>query len=218
LDLRGGHTAEVKVLDQQLLALYGDDPLNLCERSEVYGELAWIDSINGDPQGSLPLFKRAYDGSIACAGPDSTAALNQLPYWSDALMRSGRAAEALALLEKAMPTWRRLVGNNSDYSDMLLYLSRAYLANGRLADAEQAAKDLLVLIEPNLAPGGRSIGLANLVLGQALSAQHKYKESQPHAEVAARILVHATTPYGRQWDEQAALLQQQVNAALQNGN
>jgi DNA-binding winged helix-turn-helix (wHTH) protein/serine/threonine protein kinase len=216
LDLRGGHTAEVKALDQQLLALYGDDPLNLCERSVVYGQLAWIDSINGDPQGSLPLFQRAYDGSIACAGPDSTEALNQLPYWSDALMRTGRVADALALLEKAMPTWRRLVGNNPDYADMLLYLSRAYLANGRSTDAEQAARDLLILVEPNLAPGDRSIGSAHLVMGQALTAQHKYKESQPHAEVAARILVHATTPYGRQWDEQAALLQQQVKAALQN--
>jgi heme oxygenase len=99
---------------------------------------------------------------------------------------------------------------------MLLYLSRAYLANGRSADAEQAARDLLALVEPNLAPGDRSIGSAHLVMGQALSAQHKYKESQPHAEVAARILVHATTPYGRHWDEQAALLQQRVNEASAN--
>jgi hypothetical protein len=55
-------------------------------------------------------------------------------------------------------------------------------------------------------------------MGQALAAQRKYKESQPHAEVAARLLVHAATPYGRQWDEQAALLQQQVNAALRKGD
>jgi len=200
-----------------LLTLYGDDPLNLCERSGVYGQLAWINSINGDLPGSLPLFQKAYDGMIACSGPDSTGALDQLPYWSDALMRAGHAADALALLERAMPTWRRLVGNDPDYADMLLYLSRAYLVNGRSTDAEQAAKDLLVLVEPNLAAGDRSIGSAHLVMGQALAAQHKYREAKPHAETAAKILNHAGTPYGRQWDEQAAQLKQQVDAALPNG-
>ena len=217
LDLRGGHATEVRSLDQQLLTLYGDDPLNLCERSAVYGQLAWINSINGDLPGSLPLFQKAYDGMIACSGPDSTGALDQLPYWSDALMRAGHAADALALLERAMPTWRRLVGNDPDYADMLLYLSRAYLVNGRSTDAEQAAKDLLVLVEPNLAAGDRSIGSAHLVMGQALAAQHKYREAKPHAETAAKILNHAGTPYGRQWDEQAAQLKQQVDAALPNG-
>ena len=101
LDLRSGHAAEVKNIDQQLLALYGDDPLNLCERSAVYGQLAWINSINGDLQGSLPMFQKAYDGMIACAGADSTGALDQLPYWSDALVRTGRKSEALELLEKS---------------------------------------------------------------------------------------------------------------------
>jgi len=94
-------------------------------------------------------------------------------------------------------------------------LARAYLANGRASDAEQAAKDLLALIEHNLAPGDRSIGSAHLVMGQALAAQKRYREAQSHAEAAASTLNRATTPYGRQWDEQAAQLKMQVQAALE---
>ncbi len=213
LDLRGGHGSEVKALDERLLSLYGDDPLLLCERSTVYGELAWLDDVGGEPAASLPLFRKAYDGLIACSGPDSTGALDQLPYWSDALIRSGRPAEALALLERAMPTWQRLVGSNPDYSDMLVFLSRAYLANGRAAEAERAASNLLTLISGSLAPGDRAIGNAHLVMGQALAAQHRDQEALPHAQAAVNILNRAKTPYGRQWDQQAEELQRQLRGA-----
>jgi hypothetical protein len=35
--------------------------------------------------------------------------ISYAPYWADALIKSGRAAEAVNLLESALPTWRRVV-------------------------------------------------------------------------------------------------------------
>jgi hypothetical protein len=115
-----------------------------------------------------------------------------------------------------MPTWQRLVGSNPDYSDMLAFLSRAYLANGRAADAERAASNLLTLIGDSLAPDDRAIGSAHLVMGQALAAQHRDQDAWPHALAASKILNHAKTPYGRQWDQQAEDLLRRLQGARQD--
>jgi serine/threonine-protein kinase len=206
-----GQGLDAKPIFEQLLSLYERDPLALCDRSEIYGWLAWIDNTNGDTRNSLPLFRKAYDGYVACSGADSRGALDQLPYWSDALVRSGRSAEAVSMLEKALPTWRGVLGNTSDQSEMLYFLARAYLATHRFTDAEQAATELLRRITGKLAPDDRTIGTAHLVLGQALAAQRRYPEARPHARIAVDLLVKsAVSAYGNQLGAEAQALAEQV--------
>jgi serine/threonine-protein kinase len=208
-----GLVVEAKPIFQQLLALYVPDPLAVCDRSGVYGWLAWIDDATGDLPSSLAQFRKAYDGYVACAGPDSRGALEELPYWADALIKSGRAAEALAMLEPALPTWRRIAGH-ADQSDMLYFLTRAYLATGRNTEAAAYATELLALLDGNLAPDSRDIGAAHMVLGEALAAQGRYREATPHAREAVRLLVaSAVSDYGRQQGAEATDLLHRLSLA-----
>lgn len=197
LDLRGDEPA-AKAIFHELLALYGQDPLALCDRSATYAWLAWIDDKSGDAAGSEPLYERAYQGFAACAGPDSRGALDQLPYWADALIKTGRAAQAVSMLEAALPTWRRVEGNDPGASGMLYFLARGDVALGRPADAERYARELLALLTSTQAPEDRGIGMAHLVLGQALAGQHRYAEALPHARAANALLaVNVQSAYAK---------------------
>jgi len=213
-----GRALEAKPIFNELLPLYEGDPLALCSRSEIYGWLAWIANTTGSAPESLPLFRQSYEGYVACAGADSRGALDELPYWAEALMRSGRAAEAVSMLETALPTWRRVVGDSSDESEMLYFLARGYIATGRFTDAERTANELLGKITGRLAPDGRVIGTAQLVLGQALAGQGRYLEALPHAKLAVDLLVKsAVSNYGRQLGVEATDLARQVNEGLHPG-
>ncbi len=213
LQLRG-QSADAKPIFERLLTLYGDDPLALCDRSAVYGWIAWIDATHGDPADSLPIYQKAYDGFIACAGPDSPGALDQLPYWADALTRLSRADEALQMLEKAMPTWRRVVGGSTDNSDMLYFLARAYIATGRYRDAETTARELLALLTGKVSEQERSLGGAHLVLAEALAGQHRDREALRHADTAVAILgPTAVSPYAKELNHEALSLQSRLRAA-----
>jgi eukaryotic-like serine/threonine-protein kinase len=210
-----GRSLDAKPIFEQLLPLYAGDPLALCSRSEVYGWLAWISDTTGDVRSSLPLFRKAYDGYVECSGADSRGALDELPYWGDALVQSGRAGEAISMLERALPTWRRVLGNTSDQSEMLYFLGRAYIATGRFADAERSAHELLDRITGKLAPGDRNIGLAHLVLGEALAGEGRYPEALPHAKAAVDLLVKsAVSAYGTQLGAEATALARQVQESL----
>ena len=214
LDMRG-LGVEAKPIFERLLTLYADDPLALCDRSAIDGWLAWIDNTNGDPARSLPLFKQAYDGFIACGGPDSPGALDQLPYWADALMRLSRAPEALQMLENAMPTWRRVVGGSSDNSDMLYFLARAYIATARYDAAQTTAQELLSLLSGKVSEQERSLGAAHLVLAEALAGQHRDREALPHADAAVDILIpSAVSPYALKLSDEALRLQASLHAAV----
>ncbi len=197
---------------EQLLTVYAADPLALCQRSETYAWLAWIDDSQGDVASSLPLFRQAYEGYVACSGPQSRGALDQLPYWADALIKSGRAAEAVAMLEPALPVWRRVEGD-PDSSGMLYFLTRGYNATQNFSKAEPIADELLTLLTGKIAPGDRSIGMAHLVLAEALAGQHRYHEALPHAQLAAEILTrNVKSDYGRQVEAEVRALQQTIAA------
>ena len=197
LDLRG-FAPEARVAYEELLTLYGSDPLTLCERSDIYAWLAWLDDSQGQIAASLPVFQRAYDGYVACAGPESAAALDQLPYWADALIKSGRAAEAVAMLERALPAWRRVNGANAESAGMLFYLARGYIATGDYPGAERFAGELLALLTGKVAPGDRSLGMAHLALGEALAGEGRNQDARDHAAIALRALsVSVQSAYGR---------------------
>ncbi len=217
LQLRGQH-AEARPIFERLSALYADDPLALCDRSDIDGQIGWIENTSGNPAASLPLFKRAYDGFIACAGPDSPGALDILPYWADALTRLSRATEAVQLLENAMPTWRRVVGGSSDNSDMLYFLARAYLATGRYRDAESTARELLALLTGKVSDQERSLGAAHLVLAEALAGQHRDREALSQVDTAVAILMpSAVSAYARELNREALGVQATLHAHTGSG-
>ncbi len=193
-----GLLQEAKVQFEQLLTFYGADPLMLCERSDVYAWLAWLDDAQGEIAESLPVFRQAYEGYVSCAGPESAGALDQLPYWADALIKSGRGAEAVAMLERALPAWRRRSGSNPSAAGMLYFLARGHIATGNYVAAEGYANEALTLLSANVAPEHRSLGMAHLVLGEALAGEGRMAEAREHARIALPILsARVESAYGR---------------------
>jgi eukaryotic-like serine/threonine-protein kinase len=212
-----GEIRDAKSIYEQLLPIYAADPLALCDLSDTYGWLAWISNASGDIAASLPLFRMAYEGFARCSGPDSRMALDQLPYWADALVRLGRGREAVSMLEDALPTWRRASGDNPDHTQaaFLHFLAFSYVAVGRYADAERMATEYLARVDGQLTPNARMIGFGHLVLGQALAGQHRYREALPHTKIAVDLLVKsAVSSYSRELGSQATQLAQRVDMAL----
>jgi serine/threonine protein kinase len=199
-----GHVATATRIFSLLRQRYRDDPLALCDRADVDGWLAWIDNQSGRIIESLPLFREAYDGYVQCQGRASAEALEQVPYWGDALIRAGRAADAVKLLEGALPTWRRALGDKSDQVEILYYLSRAYSAVGRYRDAQPLAEEFLESLHDRLAPGSRMFGLGQMALAEALVGEKCYAAARPHAVEAVRILAKpAVSAYGLHVEQEA---------------
>jgi len=214
-----GYTQDAKSSFAELLPIYAQRPLELCKLAETYGWLAWISNATDDIPASLPLFRQAYEDYSRCAGPGSRLALDQLPYWADGLIRSGRAAEAVQLLEPALPAWRSLGAQPPDPATLLDFLAQAYLSVGRYADADSMAGEYLQRVAGQPSPSRHLLGLAHLVQGRALSAQHRYGEALPHAELAVELLAkNPVSSYAQTLGKQATELARQVTAALQPGS
>lgn len=203
LELRG-QLDEAESAFNQALQVYGQDPFALCERSEVYGDMAYVNEMRGNIQASLPLYQRAYDGYSKCTGAQSRGALTEQEYWAGALMKLGRAREALSMMESAMPAWRKMLGSGPDLSEPLYFLSKAYIDTGQFQDGEKAAEELVAVQEGRVSPTDRRFGASHLLWARALVGQHRDKEALPHAEIADRLLaLNAVSAGGRQVSAEA---------------
>ncbi len=187
LELRG-RLDEAERAFNEALQVYGQDPSTLCEQSEVLGELAYVTEMRGDIAGSIPIYQRSYDGFSACSGPNSRGALTQQEYLSDALIKLGRAQEALPIMEAAMPPLRKILGTSPDLAEPLNFLAEADVATGHYAEAEQAAKEMVDVQTGKVAPTDRRFGASHLLWAEALAGEHRYQEALPHAEIADKLL------------------------------
>jgi serine/threonine-protein kinase len=187
LELRG-RLDEAEQAFNGALQVYGQDPLALCDQSEVYGDLAYVTEMRGNVQGSLPLYQRAYEGYAKCSGAESRGALTEQEFWAGALMKLGRAQEALPMMETAMPTWRKLMGSSPDLAEPLYFLSKAYVETGHFPEGEKAARELVAVQEGKVAPTDRRFGASHLIWARALAGQHRDQEALPHAEIADKLL------------------------------
>lgn len=196
LDLRGS-VQEAEQAFQQALRVYRQDPAALCEQSEIYGELAWIkEQGHGDVAGSLPLFQRAYNGYKTCSGPESRGALNQQEFLAGALIKLGRAQEALPMMHAAIPIWRKMLGTSPDLDEPLNFLALAEIETGHYPEGEEAAREMVEVETGKVAPTDRRFGVAHLLWTRALAGQRRYKEALPHAEIADTLLARNAVSNG----------------------
>lgn len=183
-----GRLDEAEPIFNQALQLYLKDPLAVCDQSAVYSRLAVLQDTRGFVKESLPLYQRAYDGYKTCSGPESLGALEQEAHIAGALIKLGRAREAVPMLENTVPAWRKIVGSGPQLSDPLCLLSRGYLELGRYAEAEKAAKEAVDIQGGRIAPADRRIGTSHLMWARALVGQGRYQEALPHAQIADTLL------------------------------
>lgn len=187
LEVRGRLDEAEQAFNKALL-VYDNDPAALCEQSEVYGDLAYLHEQRGDIPTSIPLYQRSYDGYTRCSGAESRGALTQREYWASALMKLGRANEALSMMETAMPTWRKMLGSSPDLAEPLYFLSKAYVDTGHFKEGEKAAEELVAVQMGRVAPTDRRFGASHLIWARALVGQHRDEEALPHAVIADKLL------------------------------
>jgi eukaryotic-like serine/threonine-protein kinase len=187
LELRGSLDEAEKDFNQAL-QVYGQDPAALCEQSEVYGDMAYLNDMRGNIPASLPLYQRAYDGYKACSGAESRGALTEQEYLASALIKLGRPQEALPMMEAAMPVWRKMIGTSPDLSEPLNFLSLAEIGTGHYSEGERAAKEMVDVQTGKVAPTDRRFGMSHLLWARALVGQRRYEEALPHAEIADKLL------------------------------
>jgi eukaryotic-like serine/threonine-protein kinase len=213
LELRGS-LDEAEQTFNQALQVYSKDPLALCDQSAVYGDLAYTTEMRGNVQASLPLYQRAYDGYTKCSGVDSQGALTEQEFMAGALMKLGRAKDALPMMEASMPIWRKINGDSPDLSEPLYFLSRAYVETGHFEEAEKGAKEMNAVQAGKVAPEDRRFGATHLIWAQALVGQHKYEEALPHAEAADKLLAKAVSPGAKAMGAEAHQVLLDIQAKL----
>jgi eukaryotic-like serine/threonine-protein kinase len=195
LELRG-RLDEAEANFREALEVYGQDPFALCEQSEIYGDLAYVTEMRGDVPASVPLYQRAYDGYSRCSGAGSRGALTEQEYMAGALMKLGKAKDALPIMETAMPTWRKLLGSSPDLAEPLYFLSKAYVETGHFLEGEKFAKELVAVQEGKVAPTDRRFGASHMLWAEALAGQHRDQEALPHAEIADKLLAENALSQG----------------------
>jgi serine/threonine-protein kinase len=180
-----GHLDEAKPLLDEALGILNQDPASVCDKSELYGELAYLDEARIDFQAALPLYQRAYDGYSACSGADGREALSMLAYVAATLTELGRAPEAMRLLEQARPAWEKLPDPYGRWGAFPISLARASVATGRYKEAESLISSVVKAHEKNTAP--MLIGFSEYIWAESLARQGRYQEALPHAEYTSNV-------------------------------
>jgi serine/threonine-protein kinase len=213
LELRGSLDDAERAFNQAL-RVYGQDPSALCDQSEVYGDLAYVTEMRGEVQASLPIYHRAYDGYAKCSGAESRGALTQQEFLAGALMKLGRAKEALPMMETSMPTWRKMLGSSPDLAEPLYFLCKAYIDTGHFREGEKVAGELVAVQTGRVAPTDRRFGASHLLWAQALVGQHRDQEALAHAVIADRLLVNGFSPGAKLMNAEAHNLLIDIQARL----
>jgi len=216
LELRG-RLDEAEQSFNQALDVYKQDPAALCDQSEVLGDLGYVTEMRGNVQASLAIYQRSYDGYKQCSGAESRGALAVRGTMAGALLKLGRAKEALPLMEAAVPVWRKLEPGSPDLAEPLYYLSRAYVQTGRYAEGEAGAKEMMAVQEGKVEPTDRRFGATHMIWAEALAGQHRYAEALPHAEIAYKLLsdARAISPGAKQMSAEAHQTLLDIQAKLQ---
>jgi len=210
-----GRLSEAAQLIQQDIEIYSREPYAVCDQSQMYEDLAYLDVSSMHIQDSIPQFQKAYDGLKACSGPDKRNTLMVQALMAGAMIRLGQASQAATILEGSMPAWRKVAGNSPDMFNPMYYLATAYVTIGRYADGEAVAKELMGIMEGKVAPNNRRLGTVQFVWARALAGQHRYQEALPHAQIADKLTENGNVPYTQQVHSEAHQLLLDIQAKAQ---
>jgi serine/threonine protein kinase/tetratricopeptide (TPR) repeat protein len=211
-----GRLKEAAPVLQQAIAIFKTEPYAVCDEAESDGDLAYVKGATGDAQGSVYLFERAYLDLKSCSGPDTRPTLMMQAHLASAMLKNHRASAVVPMLEASMPAWRRLSGDSPDLSNPLIFLARAYLANGDFAKAETTAAETVRVQSGKVDAKTYRMGVSQLVWAQALAAEGRPQEALVHSEQAVLGLSvnPALTAGQKQTNADAAALLSKLQVSL----
>jgi eukaryotic-like serine/threonine-protein kinase len=187
-----GHLDETRPLYFEALGLFNQDSMDVCDQSEVYGDLGYLNYLENDARDSLTYYQRSYDGYKACNGASSRDALSVLAYLGGSLVAVGRAQDAVRLLEGSWPDWEKIPGGYVSLSEFPSYLAIAYVATGQYPQAEKLTSAIIDAKRAKIV--GEIQVYPEYVLAEALAGEHRYRDALPHADVALRMFSRRNSP------------------------
>jgi len=194
-----GALERARELFNQALMYYRQDPLALCDQSDVYYGLAGIRRMSGHIDEAVPLYRKSFEIYQTCAGPSDRETLRMGAYYAGAVAESTRPADAVQFLENAASVWKKTFEPDAPaWREYWHYMTVSYLAANRFSDAERSARTALGLCEKwSKEPAkDRTVGMEHFELARALDGEKKYSEALPHAELAETILAPTTVSEG----------------------
>jgi serine/threonine-protein kinase len=213
-----GRLDEAEQLLKEDIAIYNNEPYAVCDQSQMYEDMAYMNTSRNDLAAALPLYQKAYEGLKACSGPEKRNTLLVQALMAGAMTKVGQSEAAIPILEASLPAWRKVADASPDLFSPLYYLSSAYSNVGRFTEAEVPAKELTAILQAKVAPNDRRIGASQFVWARALAGQHRYKEALPHAEIACKLVSQGVTPYARRLHHEATQLLEDIQANLRHSS
>ena len=107
-----------------------------------------------------------------------------------ALVKVGRAPEALAIMNEVLPKWRQLGDKSPEFDEPLNFMAMAELATGHATEAEAHAREMVEVQTGKVSPEDRRFGASNLLWAKALIQQGRFREALPHARIADELLAN----------------------------
>jgi predicted Zn-dependent protease len=212
-----GRMDEAEALLKEDIAIYNNEPYAVCDQSQMYEDMAYMNTSRNDLRAALPLYQKAYEGLKKCSGPDKRNTLLVQALMAGAMTKVGQSQAAIPILEASLPAWKKVADASPDLFSPLYYLASAYDNVGRYAEGEAKAKELTEILQSKVAPNDRRICASEFVWARALAGEQRYKEALPHAENASKLVGHALTPYSKQLEHEVVQLLQQIQAKLRDG-
>ena len=209
-----GRLDDAATLIQQDIDIYNGEPYAICDQSQMYEDLAYLNVSRDQVGAAIPLFQQAYDGLKACSGPEKKNTLMVQALLAGAMTKVGQSKEAIPILESSLPAWRKISANSPDMFPPLYYLSRAYSDVGRFQEGEAMARELLGILEGKVSPKDRRIGATSMAWAIALAGEHRYQDALPHAQLAATLTANGPTPYTRRMGAEAQKVLADIQANM----
>ena len=104
---------EAKRYFARSLAIYQRTPCAACAAAATIRYVAAIDERLGDNPAALAGFRQNYEGRASVRAMTISARFQPRAWFAPELTLVGQSQAALAMVEPALPKWRRVVGVNS---------------------------------------------------------------------------------------------------------
>ena len=109
-------------------------------------------------------------------------------FLAGALIKTGQPQEALAMMQSAMPVWRKIEGTSPGLAEPLNFFALAEIETRHYPEAERLAAEMVAVQTDKVAPTDRRFGVSHLLWARALAGQGRYREALPHAQIADDLL------------------------------
>ena len=179
-----GDFGGAKIAANQALAIYMKESYALCDQAALRTVLANIQSLSGDPGGSIPYYRQANTDFRTCAGEVGQNTLVSGALLARALTVTGQASEAIPLLESSLSIYRKAYPSNPDLVLPLVYLGQAYIQTSQFEKAESGATEAFQLTEGKINRNSSMAAVIELTLAQALKGEGRFAEAKNHAELS----------------------------------